>query len=67
MHYIAIDTLPNIITGNLVKVKATPDGTLSLLAKAELHGGASPATLQVKGRVDGKPRVINNTKHVDNI
>ncbi|CAM9873098.1 unnamed protein product [Pylaiella littoralis] len=33
--------------GNLLKVKAALDGALSVLARADLPGGASPATLQL--------------------
>lgn len=37
----------SMLSGNLVKIKASANGDLSLLAIANLHGGASPATLQV--------------------
>ena len=37
----------HFLSGNLVKIKASANGALTLLAIVNLHGGASPATLQV--------------------
>lgn len=40
-------SMSSVLSGSLVKIKASANGALSLLAVANLHGGASPATLQV--------------------
>lgn len=47
LKLVSIAISHTFVSGNLLKIKVSLDGHLSLLAKADLHGGASPATLQV--------------------